>query len=393
MSGRRSFLPFPAEVPGEVAGGGTTGATGPAGGPTGATGAAGTTGATGVSGATGAGTTGATGVGTTGATGVGTTGATGVPGATGSVGPLGAFGTVIDGSELAVANGAAIVFDTAPFGPDNAITPTVNGFTIVNTGDYHYDFYVRGVPASGGIIGFAVGVNGSAPSDAELFFSDPVADATPCFVFGSGIISLTSGDTVTLINGTSVSVTLAHPSIVVGSSRVVDASFTLTQIVPGGSVGTTGATGPAGGPTGATGAAGTTGATGASGAVGAFISSTWNDAGAIAIPNSGAGPATLITTTVTPPVLAEFIITSSIVVVCAIGGTVNLQNVVDGTPVGPTWTELFATSEEKTVSMVYKTNGFAAGAHTVAIQGEFTPGGSSNGTARLISTVIEVVTA
>jgi len=199
-----------------------------------------------------------------------------------------------------------------------------------------------------------------------------------------------------ILNGTGVSVTLAHPNIVVGSSRVVDASFTLTQIVPGGTVGTTGATGPAGGPTGATGAAGaagTTGATGAAGAGGAFISSTWNDAGAIAIPNSGSGPATLITTAVTPPVLAEFIITSSIVVVCAIGGTVNLHNVVDGTPIGPTWTELFATGEEKTVSMVYKTNGFAAGAHAVAIQGEFTPGGSANGTARLISTVIEVVTA
>jgi len=193
-------------------------------GTTGATGATGSTGATGASGATGAG--------TTGATGVGTTGATGVAGATGAPAPAGAFGTVIDGSKPTVTNGSAIVFDTAPFGPNNAITPTVNGFTIVNTGDYYYSFYVQGTPASGTVIGFVVAVNGTAPADAELFFSDdPTADAsTSVCSIGSGILSLTAGDTVTLINGSAVSVTLAHPNITVGSSRVVDASFTLMQL-------------------------------------------------------------------------------------------------------------------------------------------------------------------
>jgi hypothetical protein len=92
-------------------------------------------------------------------------------------------------------------------------------------------------------------------------------------------------------------------------------------------------------------------------------------------------------------VVAEFIITSSITVVCLSAGTVFLQNQVDGSGLGPSWFELMATNEEKTITMVYKTNGYAAGAHTTGIQGWFSPNGAANGTARLISTVIQIVTA
>lgn len=222
---------------------GATGVTGPSGGPigpTGATGVTGSTGTTGNTGATGVGSTGPTGAtGATGSTGVtgptgvtgstgatGVTGPTGVTGSTGTIGNTGATGTAgttgsgfsaygyaVGQSDTVIGADADVVFDLgATVFPNVGFTsvpaPAGTTFVIAQTGVYEYDFYVAGDAAStGSSLQFSIYVNAAEPAEGAASaykyrsnFSSTATDILLCT--GSGLITLTAGDTVTLHNKT-----------------------------------------------------------------------------------------------------------------------------------------------------------------------------------------------
>ena len=233
---------IPLNIQGGGGGGGGRGgrgATGPAGvtGPTGVTGSTGITGPTGATGATGA--TGGTGV--TGATGpTGSTGATGVTGATGGDGAgLSAFGYAVGQSTTVIGADTDVVFDLgAAVFPNQGFTsvPGAAGTTFVvatgGAGVYEYDFYVAGDPATtGSSLQFSIYINGVAPAEGAASaykyrsnFSSTASDILTCI--GSGLVTLTAGDTVTLHNKTlsdtdSVSVTSVPAGGEAGPNRTL----------------------------------------------------------------------------------------------------------------------------------------------------------------------------
>jgi hypothetical protein len=240
-------------------GSGATGPTGPSGGPpgpTGSTGPTGATGATGVTGATTAGPTGATGpTGVAGATGpsggpVGPTGATGATGPSGGpAGPTGAtgatgaaagglaYGSVNSTNSATVIAGGNVSFNNNS-GPSAAITQNAAGFTIVNTGTYEYFFQVRGAPATTSPpspLTFGLSINGGSVGSTTQFASanqvSSMLGGQTEAVTGFGLITLTAGQTVELVNTTNSgldSVTLlAAPT---GGTTSVNAALMLRQV-------------------------------------------------------------------------------------------------------------------------------------------------------------------
>lgn len=199
--------------------GGSTGATGP----TGPTGSAGATGATGPTGA--AGPTGVAGpTGPTGPTGFGATGPTGPSGVTGPTGPAGApgptgaaaitvYATARNESSQVYAANSLVTFDT-PGSATGITPPTVSGtdFTILSTGVYKYWFQVRGRPeniAPPEPILFGLSLNHSGTIVGTEFAADVQSSAgtgatteSTWAVNGTGIVNLTSGNTVSLRNRT-----------------------------------------------------------------------------------------------------------------------------------------------------------------------------------------------
>lgn len=153
-----------------------------------------------------------------------------------------------------------------------------------------------------------------------------------------------------------------------------------------GATGGVGATGPAGGATGATGV-GFTGATGpgggATGATGAPGSAaTVNQASNGAPVGIAATNTTIATVTFTPGVGHQVFITAeasfaNISEGLATGSNVTLQLFVDGSPLGPAWTDQFAAGETSTNMSAQHVSSFSAGAHTFTLVGTAT-GGAGN---------------
>jgi hypothetical protein len=225
---------------------GTTGPTGPIGagsiGPTGPTGSPGSasTGPTGPTGAGTAGSTGATGsagaagsTGPTGPTGAGSTGPTGSTGAAGGSG-LAAYGYAVAQATTIIGAGAAVVFDlgATPF-PNTGFTsvPAPGGttFVVATSGAYEYDFYVVGVPSTGSALEFAIAIGGVAQGPAHEFRSNFSATAGDVLVVrGEGIIQLTAGQAITLLNRTLIgSDTVSVTSLPPGGEAGANATLTL----------------------------------------------------------------------------------------------------------------------------------------------------------------------
>lgn len=195
---------------------GAAGVTGPSGGPIGPTGPTGATGSTGVTGNTGVTGSGATGpTGATGSTGnTGTTGSTGATGTAGSTGAgLTAYGYAVGQSTDTIGANSDVVFDLGgTVFPNAGFTsvpaPAGTTFVVAQTGVYEYYFYVAGDPvAPGSSLQFSIYINGTEPAEGAASaykyrsnFSSTATDILVCI--GSGLVTLTAGDTVTLHNKT-----------------------------------------------------------------------------------------------------------------------------------------------------------------------------------------------
>lgn len=216
---------------------GYTGYTGPAG-ATGSTGYTGYTGPAGAASATGA--TGYTGyTGYTGpAGGSGSTGATGYTGYTGytgssGAGSLSAYGYAVGQSDAVILANSDVVFDLgATVFPNNGFTsvpaPAGTAFVVASDGTYEFDFFVNGThPAAATTpLQFALWVNGAiANGGLGVEFSSEIDGiaTTVQAVRGQGIISLSTGDVVTLHNRTNTvtdAVTVTSIGGGVGAARV-----------------------------------------------------------------------------------------------------------------------------------------------------------------------------
>ena len=183
---------------------GPTGPTGPSGGPTGPTGPGGSTGPNGV------------------------TGVTGVTGATGpSVGAFSVYGMAVGQSDTVIGADSTVPFDlgATPF-PNAGFTsvpaPAGTDFVIATPGVYEYNFFVAGTHAAQATtpLVFAIYKNGVTAGQAHEYRGalNPTIAQT---VSGQGILTLASGDVVTLHNRTN---TVTDAVTVTSAPSGVDAS-------------------------------------------------------------------------------------------------------------------------------------------------------------------------
>jgi hypothetical protein len=165
---------------------GPTGPTGPSGGPTGPTGPGGSTGPNGV---------------------------TGVTGATGpSIGAFSVYGMAIGQSGVDIGADSAVSFDlgATPF-PNAGFTsvpaPAGTDFVIATPGVYEFDFFVTGTHTNQATtpLVFAIYKNGVTAGQAFEYRGalNPTIFQT---VVGHGILTLASGDVITLHNRTNTTV-------------------------------------------------------------------------------------------------------------------------------------------------------------------------------------------
>lgn len=205
-------------------------------GPTGPTGATGLPGPAGLTGATGA-------IGATGAT--GPTGATGATGATGVTGPTGATGTsatlgyafASNAADQVVSPSSNVTF-LSPSSSSGIAAPAPGGtsFTILTSGVYRIQFYVRGTPGlltPPGTLQFEVTANG-IPFSNSSYAGDVQTASLAAFgteaVNGFTIVNLTAGDVIRLHNiteGGLVPVTLS--AVPFGVTAPVNASMLIEQ--------------------------------------------------------------------------------------------------------------------------------------------------------------------
>jgi hypothetical protein len=152
--------------------------------------------------------------GTTGPTGyTGYTGTTGYTGPAGAAGGLLAYGTAVGDAAAAVVGNAAIVFDLGgTVYPNAGITvpaPGGTAFTILTTGVYEFSFYVAATSNADTTESVQIGIfiNGaqaSAPNAAGYRYQSSLGSTAGNVnvVKGEGLISLTSGASITLNNVT-----------------------------------------------------------------------------------------------------------------------------------------------------------------------------------------------
>jgi hypothetical protein len=121
---------------------------------------------------------------------------------------------------------AAVTFSNA--GPSSQITaPPGSDFTVQKTGDYEFNFEVRGTPDTpSDALAFAIYVNGVLA--AGTTFASEVVAGTALLVVGSGILPLVAGDSVTLHNVSPVNVSLL--ALVPGGETAINASMDLMQL-------------------------------------------------------------------------------------------------------------------------------------------------------------------
>lgn len=197
---------------------GVTGPTGPVG-PTGPQGPQGLQGLQGVQGVTGPqGETGATGPagpqgiqGATGATGA--TGPQGAIGPTGPTGPAGAAGTgLVAYGGLYGTTTDAVALTTTPVAlplgtqmPSSNLTYGTNNVTVTDAGTYELAYGVRGSMSDGSSLTVSVGQNGTAIAATTI--TDALTSGTPSSVHGQTIVTLSSGDVLTLLASDSGSAT------------------------------------------------------------------------------------------------------------------------------------------------------------------------------------------
>jgi hypothetical protein len=196
---------------------GLTGSTGPIG-PTGATGATGSTGNVGSTGATG--TTGSTGpTGSAGATGA--TGPAGATGATGATATALGYAYIYNTTQQTLSAEEAIVFSTN--GPLSGVTHTASTSSIVvtNAGTYAIHFLVYGNAANQ----FTLFVNGVANTST-------IYGATTGQTSGQAILTLSAGDSLSLVNHTSTGI-LGNVIIglsIGGSQTSINASVLIVRL-------------------------------------------------------------------------------------------------------------------------------------------------------------------
>jgi hypothetical protein len=188
---------------------GLIGPTGPSGGPVGPTGPTGATGATGATGPTGP----------SGGP-VGPTGPTGATGATGAAGGLSAFGYVFNTDLETVALESAITFDFN--GPLVGIThaPNTTNVNVTNAGTYAVYFTVE----SNNPNQFTIFVNG-APATSTVYGTGAGTQPNT----GFAILTLSSGDVLTLVNHTS-SAGVSLQTLAGGTQTNVNASLLIERL-------------------------------------------------------------------------------------------------------------------------------------------------------------------
>lgn len=224
--------------------GGPTGPTGPSGGDDGPTGPTGIQGPTGESGGA-TGYTGPTGpTGQTGATGV--TGQTGIIGAVGPIGPTGpsnallAYASITNTSEAGnqiIAANANMTFDQGTVGSSisNITFTAPSTFVIQNTGIYYYEIYVIGQPQLFNCaLTFGLSINNAFPEvSARCMGNLTTAGSSIYECIGHGIVSLTSGNNITLKNITgsnTIDVLFTQFHYVGDTQKVANAKLTLMRI-------------------------------------------------------------------------------------------------------------------------------------------------------------------
>ncbi len=206
---------------------GPTGNTGPTGmtGPTGLAGGAANTGATGPTGYTGP--TGPTGIAGAAAN-TGATGPTGIQGPTGPTGPTGGmiseFIQVFTEANQLVISGGNVVFS----GTSNSSGLTLSTSTTVlvpNQGLYLIDYVVRAINTGAPTAEFLMVILGSingAFTETIFASAPPGASSSPMTVEGTAIINVSAGETLSLRNQTTTSITLSRSnSISISTLRVV----------------------------------------------------------------------------------------------------------------------------------------------------------------------------
>lgn len=176
-------------------------------------------------------------VGTTGATGatgpVGVTGATGFIGTTGATGPpvTTTYGQIYNTANQSVTSGSAITFNTNA-NLSNITHTTSTGNIVVGTdGMYLVTFTVtaQSVILVSKPLAFAIYNNGTLVPNMNFGITSPSVSLTTgdYQLSGSAMVSVSSGDTLTLRNTTGSAITLPTG---IGNQTVINASVTLVRL-------------------------------------------------------------------------------------------------------------------------------------------------------------------
>jgi hypothetical protein len=171
------------------------------------------------------------------ATNTGATGPTGFTGSTGPTGPnagLASYGYAVGTDDADIDSGTDVTFDQGALVFRNIVAPAPGGtsFTILEDGDYEYNFYAVGQHNAASTTSMLLGIslNGVAPATANSFRSNQGDnDNDRQVVRGEGIITLLAGTVVTLRNlGDRISFAAAVP----GGGTSANRTLSLIWLAP-----------------------------------------------------------------------------------------------------------------------------------------------------------------
>ncbi len=176
-------------------------------------------------------------VGTTGAIGatgpIGVTGASGFTGITGATGPpvTTTYGQIYNTANQSVTSGSAITFNANAHLSNITHTTSTGNIVVSTAGTYYVTFSVTGqsVILSAKPLAFAIYNNGTLVPNMNFGITSPSVSLTTgdYQVNGSAMVSVASGDTLTLRNTTGATITLPTG---IGNQTVINASVTLVRL-------------------------------------------------------------------------------------------------------------------------------------------------------------------